>query len=174
MVYAYGTHLGTAHMRLLGRRLTEAFRLAGWLCLLPGLRWYWDHRELHCGSPAPTPTPPCDLRLSPPQSSGLLFLIHATEGWMGRFLRSPLAVTFWQSMNSKGTRQVRADGHVGSSHLSLPGVSAPHFQQCQTPGPVRVKLPILKLFKDSCPSAWGSFESKAGRLLSPQLTLPLI
>lgn len=106
----------------------------------------------------------CDLRLirgstDPWVSIPLSVLQRGRMRWL---LRSALAVTFWESMNSKDTRQVRADHHVGSSHLSLPSVSAPHFQQCQTPGPVRVQLPILKLFKDSRPSAWGSFQPEAG------------
>ena len=102
--------------------------------------------------------------------------------WMRWSLRSSPAVTFWKSMNSKDTRQVRADCHVGSSHLSVPSVSAPHFQQCQTPGLIRVQLPILKLFKDSRPFAQGSFQPEAGlpsslRLILPQATglcMPLI
>lgn len=106
----------------------------------------------------------CDLRLiqgsAEPQASIPLSVLQ--RGWMRWSMRSTPAVTFWESMNSKDTRQVRADHHVGSSHLSLPSVSAPHFQQCQTPGPVRVQLPILKLFKDSRPSAWRSFQPEAG------------
>jgi hypothetical protein len=165
-------------MRVLGQRLNWSLQVS-WLTYVCCLDWNraWEHGEL---CPHPTMWPSTKISLC--RSSGLLFLIHPTEWWTRRFLRSPLTVTFWQSMNSKDTGQVRADCHVGSSHLSLPGVSAPHFQPCQTPGSVRVKLPILKLFKDSCPSAWGSFEPKLAfsllcNSLCPKLldcTLPLI
>ena len=72
----------------------------------------------------------CNLRLiwgsAEPWGSPFFSLSYRGLDWDGSW--GLLRLWHSESMNSKDTRQVRADHHVGSSHLSLPSVSAPCFQ----------------------------------------------
>ena len=74
--------------------------------------------------------PSVQLRLiwgsAEPWGSPFLYLSYRWLDWDGPW--GLLRLWHSESMNSKGMGQVRADHHVGSSHLSLSSVSAPCFQ----------------------------------------------
>lgn len=90
-----------------------------------------------------------------PWGSPFLYLFYRWLDWVGPW--GLLRLWHSESMNSQGHRT----GASWSPRGKLTPVSLQRFRPL-LPAPFRVQLPVVKLFKDSRPSAWGSFQLEVG------------